>query len=38
MFQMPDTTDVRYGTDVGPRWHADFRDRRGFDARHPEGF
>src|SRR6266487_1711341 len=32
-----DTTDVRYGTDVGPRWHTDFRDIRGFDARHPFG-
>ena len=32
-----DTTDLRYGTDVGPRWHNDFRDPRGFAARHPEG-
>ena len=32
-----DTTDLRYGTDVGPRWHYDFRDPRGFAARHPEG-
>jgi len=32
-----DTTDLRYGTDVGPRWHDDFRDPRGFAARHPEG-
>jgi hypothetical protein len=32
-----DTTDLRYGTDVGPRWHTDFRSPRGFDARHPEG-
>ncbi|MFN2541039.1 MAG: hypothetical protein ABR514_02575 [Chthoniobacterales bacterium] len=32
-----DTTDLRYGTDVGPRWHNDFRDTRGFAARHPEG-
>jgi hypothetical protein len=32
-----DTTDVRYGTDVGPRWYEDFRETRGFDARHPEG-
>jgi cell wall-associated NlpC family hydrolase len=32
-----DTTDLRYGTDVGPRWHQDFRDTRGFDARHPVG-
>jgi hypothetical protein len=32
-----DTTDLRYGTDVGPRWHYDSRDRRGFAARHPQG-
>lgn len=32
-----DTTDMRYGTDLGPRWHEDFRDTRGFDARHPVG-
>jgi cell wall-associated NlpC family hydrolase len=32
-----DTTDLRYGTDFGPRWHSDFRDPRGFAARHPEG-
>ena len=32
-----DTTDLRYGTDIGPRWHSDFRDPRGFAARHPEG-
>jgi hypothetical protein len=32
-----DTTDFRYGCDVGPRWHNDFRDTRGFDARHPVG-
>jgi hypothetical protein len=32
-----DTTDLRYGTDVGPRWHDDSRDPRGFAARHPEG-
>ncbi len=31
-----DTTDFRYG-DVGPRWHADRRDTRGFVARHPAG-
>jgi hypothetical protein len=30
-----DTTDFRYGTDVGPRWHVDGRDTRGFEARHP---
>jgi cell wall-associated NlpC family hydrolase len=33
-----DTTDLRYGTDVGPRWYEDFRDTHGFDARHPDGF
>ncbi len=32
-----DTTDLRYGTAIGPRWHTDFRDTRGFDARHPIG-
>ena len=32
-----DTTDLRYGTDIGPRWRTDFRDTRGFDARHPIG-
>jgi len=32
-----DTTDLRYGGDVGPRWHTDFRNPRGFSARHPEG-
>ena len=32
-----DTTDLRYGTDIGPRWHQDFRDTRGFVARHPDG-
>ncbi len=32
-----DTTDFRYGGDVGPRWHPDSRDTRGFSARHPEG-
>jgi len=31
-----DTTDFRDG-DVGPRWHSDGRDTRGFVARHPEG-
>jgi hypothetical protein len=30
-----DTTDLRYGSDVGPRWHLDGRDARGFQARHP---
>jgi len=32
-----DTTDLRYGGNTGPRWHTDFRDTRGFDARHPIG-
>ncbi|MEP6603980.1 MAG: hypothetical protein ABJB69_08540 [Spartobacteria bacterium] len=32
-----DTTDFRYGSDVGPRWHTDFRDNRGFVANHPSG-
>jgi len=32
-----DTTDLHYGADVGPRWYTDFRDTRGFDARHPIG-
>jgi hypothetical protein len=30
-----DTTDLRYGSDVGPRWHLDGRSTRGFEARHP---
>jgi hypothetical protein len=30
-----DTTDLRYGGDVGPRWHLDSRDTRGFQERHP---
>jgi len=30
-----DTTDFRYGGDVGPRWHEDGRDTWGFEARHP---
>jgi hypothetical protein len=30
-----DTTDMRDGSDCGPRWHTDFRDTRGFEARHP---
>jgi len=30
-----DTTDLRYGSDVGPRWHIDGRDASGFQARHP---
>jgi hypothetical protein len=32
-----DTTDFRYGSDVGPRWYTDGRDTWGFDARHPSG-
>ncbi|SRR5581483_7141854 len=32
-----DTTDFRYGGDVGPRWHNDYRDTRGFVATHPVG-
>lgn len=32
-----DTTDLRVGRDVGPRWHLDGRDTWGFEARHPVG-
>jgi cell wall-associated NlpC family hydrolase len=32
-----DTTDLRYGSDVGPRWHLDGRDTWGFEPRHPVG-
>jgi hypothetical protein len=32
-----DTTDLRYGGDVGPRWYVNGRDTRGFAARHPVG-
>jgi hypothetical protein len=32
-----DTTDFRYGGDVGPRWHVDGRSTWGFEARHPAG-
>ena len=32
-----DTTDFRYGGDVGPRWYTDGRDTWGFEARHPAG-
>jgi hypothetical protein len=32
-----DTTDFRYGGDVGPRWHLDPRTAWGFEARHPAG-
>jgi hypothetical protein len=33
-----DTTDMRDGGAVGPRWYADGRDTHGFDARHPAGW
>ena len=33
-----DTTDMRDGDTVGPRWYAEGRDTRGFVARHPEGW
>ena len=33
-----DTTDMRDGGAVGPRWYADGRDAHGFDARHPAGW
>lgn len=32
-----DTTDFRYGGNVGPRWHPDGRNTHGFSARHPLG-
>jgi hypothetical protein len=32
-----DTTDFRYGGDVGPRWYNDGRSTWGFEARHPAG-
>jgi hypothetical protein len=32
-----DTTDFRYGGDVGPRWYTEGRDTGGFEARHPVG-
>jgi hypothetical protein len=32
-----DTTDFRYGGDVGPRWYTDGRSTWGFSARHPTG-
>ncbi len=32
-----DTTDFRYGGNVGPRWHTDGRGTWGFEARHPVG-
>ena len=30
-----DTTDFRYGGNVGPRWHVDGRDTWGYEVRHP---
>ena len=33
-----DTTDMRNGGAVGPRWYPDGRDTHGFDARHPAGW
>src|SRR5438552_13299648 len=33
-----DTTDMRDGGAVGPRWYADGRETHGFDARHPAGW
>jgi cell wall-associated NlpC family hydrolase len=33
-----DTTDMRDGDAVGPRWYLDGRDTRGFVARHPAGW
>lgn len=32
-----DTTDLRYGGDIGPRWYTDERNSWGFQARHPAG-
>ena len=32
-----DTTDFRYGGDVGPRWYTEPRSTWGFSARHPVG-
>jgi hypothetical protein len=32
-----DTTDMRDGDAVGPRWYVEGRDTRGFEARHPPG-
>ena len=32
-----DTTDFRYGGDVGPRWYTEGRSTWGFSARHPTG-
>ena len=33
-----DTTDMRDGDAVGPRWYVDGRDARRFEARHPAGW
>ena len=33
-----DTTDMRDGDAVGPRWYLEGRDTRGFVARHPAGW
>jgi cell wall-associated NlpC family hydrolase len=33
-----DTTDMRDGDAVGPRWYVEGRDTRGFVARHPDGW
>ena len=33
-----DTTDLRDGGDVGPRWYAEGRNTRGFATRHPAGW
>lgn len=33
-----DTTDMRDGDTVGPRWYAEGRETRGFVARHPDGW
>ena len=33
-----DTTDMRDGDAVGPRWYTEGRDTRGFVARHPAGW
>jgi hypothetical protein len=32
-----DTTDFRNGGNIGPRWHVEMRDTRGYVARHPAG-
>ena len=33
-----DTTDMRDGDAVGPRWYVEGRETRGFEARHPAGW